>query len=119
IFRIDIGRLKQLRPDIILTQDQCNVCAVSFAEVEQAVSQWLGSCPQIISLSTSRLTDLWDNLRRVAEALGVPARGKELVGGLKVRCVNVIEKACQVKRKPSVAGIEWIDPLMAAGNWLP
>jgi len=119
IFRIDINLLKQLRPDIILTQDQCEVCAVSLPEVEQAVSQWLGVRPQIISLSTSRLTDLWDNLSRVAEALAVPAYGKELVSGLKVRCVNVIEKACQVKHKPSVAVIEWIDPVMAAGNWMP
>jgi iron complex transport system substrate-binding protein len=119
IFRIDIDRLKQLHPDIILTQDQCAACAVSLPEVEQAVSQLPGPRPEIIPLSTNRLTDLWENLRRLAEALGVPARGKELVGGLKARCVNVIEKACQVKHKPSVACIEWIDPLMAAGNWIP
>jgi iron complex transport system substrate-binding protein len=119
VYQIDLDRLKQLRPDIILTQDQCEVCAISLPEVERVVSQWAGSRPQIISLSTRRLTGLWDNLRRVAEALGVAARGEGLLRGWKMRCVNVIENACQAKHKPSVACIEWIDPLMAAGNWMP
>lgn len=119
IYQIDLERLKQLRPDIILTQDQCGVCAVSLPELEHTVGQWAESRPQLVSLSTRRFADLWDNLRRLAEVLGVAQRGKEVLRVLKERCVNVIEKACQVTHKPSVACIEWIDPLMAAGNWMP
>ena len=119
IYRIDLEKLKELQPDLILTQAQCEVCAVSLPEVEQAVAQWTGGRPQILSLSPDRLADIWDDIRRVAEALDVSENGRELLRSLKNRCVNVIEKACIIKRPPSVACIEWIEPLMAAGNWIP
>ncbi len=119
LYEIDVEKLQQLQPDLILTQTQCDVCAVSLAEVEQAVGPWLGVRPQIISLSPQSLADVWEDFRRVAEALGVAEQGKALVKGLKFRAVDVIEKTCMVKRRPSVACIEWIEPLMAAGNWVP
>jgi iron complex transport system substrate-binding protein len=119
IYRIDTAKLQQLQPDLILTQAQCEVCAVSLPEVEQAVSEWLGSRPQIISLSPTRLTDIWDDIRRVAEALDLAEHGKEVLRALKTRVVGIIEKTCMMKQRPSVACIEWIDPLMAAGNWVP
>jgi len=119
IYRIGLEKLKELQPDLILTQAQCEVCAVSLPEVEQAVAQWTGDRPQILSLSPNRLADIWDDIRRVAEALDVSENGRELLRSLKNRCVNVIEKACVIKRPPSVACIEWLDPLMAAGNWIP
>ncbi len=119
IYRIDLEKLKELQPDLILTQAQCEVCAVSLPEVEQAVAQWTGGRPQILSLSPNRLADIWEDIRRVAEALDVSENGRELLRSLKNRCVNVIEKACVIKRPPSVACIEWIESLMAAGNWVP
>jgi iron complex transport system substrate-binding protein len=119
IYRIDTEKLRQLKPDIILTQAQCEVCAVSLTEVEQAVSEWLGKRPQIISLSPTRLADIWEDIRRVADALGVAGHGKEVLRALKNRAVDIIEKTCQLKDRPSVACIEWIEPLMAAGNWVP
>lgn len=119
VYWIDVERLKELRPDIILTQSQCEVCAVSLKEVEEAVGAWLGAKPQILSLSPQTLTGVWDDIRRVAETLGVAGRGKDLLKKLKNRCVDVIEKVCAVERRPSVACIEWIEPLMAAGNWVP
>jgi iron complex transport system substrate-binding protein len=119
IYRIDLEKLKELHPDLILTQAQCEVCAVSLSEVEQAVGQWTGGHPKILSLSPNRLADIWEDIRRVAEALDVSENGRELLRSLKNRCVNVIEKACVIKRPPSVACIEWIEPLMAAGNWMP
>ncbi len=119
IYRLDAEQLKQLRPGLILTQAQCEVCAVSLAEVEAAVSQWPGARPQILSLSPNRLADIWEDIRRVAEALGLADHGREVLRALKNRVVDVIEKACQIKRQPTVACIEWIEPLMAASNWMP
>jgi iron complex transport system substrate-binding protein len=119
IYRINTEKLRELKPDIILTQAQCEVCAVSLPEVEQAVGQLVGSRPQIISLSPTRLADIWEDFRRVADALDLAKHGKEVLRSLKNRVVDIIEKSCQLKDRPSVACIEWIEPLMAAGNWVP
>ena len=119
IYRLAADRLTELRPDFILTQEQCDVCAINLLEVERIVAASMAARPQILAFSTHRLTDLWDNIRRLAEALGAAAQGKDLLRQLKGRLVDVLEQTCQLKHKPSVACIEWIDPLMAAGNWLP
>lgn len=119
IYNIDVEKLKQLKPDIILTQAQCEVCAVSLTEVEQTVAQWLGKRPQIVSLAPNRLADIWEDIRRVADVLDLADHGKEVLRSLKNRVVDIIEKTCQLNDRPSVACIEWIEPLMAAGNWVP
>lgn len=119
IYQINTDLLKQLQPDLILTQAQCEVCAVSLPEVEAAVANWLGHRPQILSLSPNRLADIWDDFRRVAEALDLVEPGREVVRSLKNRVVGIIEKTCILKQRPTVACIEWIEPLMAAGNWVP
>lgn len=119
LYRVDIARLKELRPDFILTQAQCEVCAVNLPEVERALAGWTAARPQLLSLSPQRLADVWEDMRRVAQALGVADGGRDVLRGLKTRCVDVIEKACGAGRRPTVACIEWIDPLMAAGNWVP
>ena len=119
LYDIDIAMLRELQPDFILTQAQCEVCAVSLTEVEQAVSEWTGRRPRILSLSPQRLADLWENIREVAEALGAARRGRELLQQLKDRVADVIVKTVPLKRRPSVGCLEWFDPLMAAGNWVP
>ncbi len=119
IYHVEASRLRALRPDVILTQAQCEVCAVSLREVEEAVADLAGARPQVVSLSPQRLAEVWGDILAVAEALGVAERGMALVKRLKNRVVDVIAKAALVKRPPSVACIEWIEPLMAAGNWVP
>jgi len=119
IYRIDNELLKQLQPGIIITQAQCEVCAVSLPEVEEAVGKWLGQRPQILSLSPNRLADIWDDIRRVAAALDLEEHGRTVLKELKNRVVNIIEKSCLLKQRPTVACVEWIEPLMAAGNWVP
>ena len=119
IYSIDTEKLKELQPGLILTQAQCEVCAVSLSEVEEAAAQWLGSRPQILSLSPQRLADIWGDIARVAAALDLADHGKEVLRSLKGRVVNIIQKTCVLKSRPSVACIEWIEPLMAAGNWIP
>ena len=119
LYRIDVDQLKELRPDIILTQAQCEVCAVSLPEVEAAVCRWVGRKLQIISLSPKRLANIWEDIRTVADVLDLTEDGRDLLRLLKNRVVAVIEKTCVMKNRPTVACIEWIEPLMAAGNWVP
>ncbi|HEY6169714.1 MAG TPA: cobalamin-binding protein [Verrucomicrobiae bacterium] len=119
LYEVDAARLRELRPDVILTQAQCEVCAVSLPEVEQAVANWTSGKPKLVSLSPQHLADVWGDIQRVADALDLHEEGRKVVKALKQRVVVVIERACVVKRKPSIACIEWLDPLMAAGNWVP
>lgn len=118
IYRLNTRLMQELKPDLILTQSQCDVCAVSEADVAKALGNWPGSPPQILSLTPHRLADVWEDMRRVAAVLDVSEHGKEVLRALKNRCVDVIEKACLLSR-PTVACLEWLDPLMGAGNWVP
>ena len=119
VYRVHADRLRELEPDVIVTQSQCEVCAVSLKDVEQAVCEWLDSRPQIVSLEPKALSDVWADIGRVAAALGVPERGAELVRRLKQRIVAIADKAQALPQRPTVACIEWIEPLMATGNWMP
>ncbi len=115
VYRVHVGKLKELQPDVIVTQSHCEVCAVSLREVEQALCNWLDSRPQLVSLEPHPLLDVWADIRRVAEALGNPESGDELVGRLKRRMSAILEKARALPQRPTVACIEWIEPLMAGG----
>ncbi len=119
VYRVDAAKLRELRPDVIVTQSQCEVCAVSERNVEAAVAEWLGARPKIVSLAPYGLDDLFTDMQRVADALDAHARGIELVGQLRARLGKIADKARGASTRPSVATIEWIDPLMAAGNWMP
>lgn len=116
IYRIDLDALERLRPTHILTQAQCEVCAVSLAEVEAAVAQLTDCSAQIISLQPSTLNDVWADIKRVAQALGVESDG--VIAALEER-VAAIQHQTQALYRPRVACIEWTEPLMAAGNWVP
>lgn len=119
VYRVDAERLKTLQPDVIVTQDQCDVCAVSLKDVEAAVCDWTGLAPTVVSLIPTDLDGVWEDMRRVAAALGVPAVGERLIAALKVRMHAIAERAAALPDRPTVATIEWIDPLMAGGNWMP
>jgi iron complex transport system substrate-binding protein len=103
----------RLEPTHILTQIQCEVCAVSLRDVELALARGMKGNPCIVSLQPDSLADIWDDFRRVARALGIDARGEEVVASLQAR-LQPVEGP-----RPAVACIEWIEPLMAAGNWTP
>jgi len=119
VYRVDADALKRLRPDVIITQTQCEVCAVSLRDVEQAVWDWLDSRARIVSLEPNTLADVWADIGRVATALGAPEQGKQLVAGLQARIDAIAERARSIESRPTVACIDWIDPLMSAGNWMP
>lgn len=119
IYRVDTQLLRQLRPSHIITQTQCEVCAVSLKDVEQAISDLTDSKPMIVSLQPNRLADVWTDVQRVADALDASEQGHQLVDGLKARMREIGDKARALETRPRVACIEWMDPLMAAGNWVP
>ena len=118
IYEINLDVLTKLQPTHIITQDQCDVCAVSFPEVEIAVAKLTNSHPQIISLQPDTIADVWADIQRVGETLNVD--WKPIVSALQSRV-----KTCQTQSQnllanpPRVACIEWTDPLMLAGNWIP
>ncbi|HLN03805.1 MAG TPA: cobalamin-binding protein [Bryobacteraceae bacterium] len=111
--------LERLQPTHIITQTQCEVCAVSLRDVERSVAMRLASKPQIVSLTPNSLADVWDDIRRVAAAVGIEAHGEEVIASLQARMCGISEKARSVAELPRVACIEWTEPLMAGGNWTP
>lgn len=119
VYRVKTDRLEQLQPTHILTQAQCEVCAVSLSEVEQAVATLTQSQPQVISLQPNVLMDLWADIERVANALGIEAG--ERLEALKQRVETCRQSTQDLPdaNRPTVACIEWAEPLMAAGNWIP
>jgi iron complex transport system substrate-binding protein len=118
VYRINTEVLQTLQPDLIVTQDQCEVCAVSLPEVEEAVRCFLTPEVQVISLRPQRLSDIWDDIRRVAQATGQDTVAEKVLNGLKKRLWQVEQQTRHLSR-PRVACLEWLDPLMAGGNWIP
>ncbi|MGI8936055.1 MAG: cobalamin-binding protein [Phormidesmis sp.] len=123
VYRVKTAVLADLKPTHIITQAQCEVCAVSLSDVEQAVKQLVSSADsaadiQVISLQPERLADVWTDMERVAAALDASAVGqstaKSVIERLQARLQTV-----ETKSHPTIACIEWTEPLMAAGNWVP
>jgi iron complex transport system substrate-binding protein len=119
IYRIDIEQLQRLRPDIIFTQTQCEVCAVSERDVAQAVSHLIGLEPRIVSLAPYRLADVWEDVLRVGAAMERAEQAQALVAGYEARLEDLRRRAAAQTEHPRVAVLEWLDPPMAAGNWTP
>jgi iron complex transport system substrate-binding protein len=112
IYEVFDDVLERLQPTHILTQVQCDVCAVSLRDVERSIASRLASAPRLVALNPASLADIWDDFRRVGEAVGVDA--EPVIRELQSRMTPVHRPD-----RPTVACIEWIEPLMAAGNWTP
>ncbi len=119
VYRVDADALKALSPDVIVTQDQCEVCAVSLKDVEAAVCDWSSHDCTIVSLRPDNLADIFSDILQVARALGRDQDGARLVGRLKGRIEAIARRTEDVEQRPGVALIEWCEPLMAGGNWMP
>ena len=119
VFRVDSNKLRALSPDLIITQSQCEVCAVSESDLEDAVANWTNGHPKIVSLRPDCLLDVWRDISNVALAAGAEKTGKNLIAALQKKMKPVSDRAADLGTRPRVACIEWIDPLMAAGNWIP
>ena len=118
VYQVDKKKFESLDPDIIITQSQCEVCAVSLEEVEKSISINAKKEVKIVSLEPNSLSDIWIDIEKISSALGVSEDGLELVKKLKER-IKFLHQLIVNKSSQSVACIEWIDPLMAAGNWVP
>jgi iron complex transport system substrate-binding protein len=118
VYSIDTALLRELRPDLIVTQDQCDVCAVSYADVTAAVRTLATTSTEIVSLRPSRLEDVWRDIETVAAAADVAAHGRSVAAALRARVAALTERTSPLPR-PRLACLEWLEPLMAAGNWVP
>ena len=116
LYDLDTEILRAARPSHIVTQDQCDVCAVGLSEVEAAAAEFLEAPVQIVSLAPMRLGDVWDDIARVGSALGVDAQ--PVRDGLLSRVAAIAERAEALPPK-RVLTVEWSDPPMTAGNWVP
>ena len=121
VYEVFPDKLRELQPTHIVTQAQCDVCAVSLRDVEIAVQQVADCEPTIISLQPNNMADLWASFCTAASHLGVTDAGVRLVAELQSRTegIEFETRSLPLDARPTVACIEWVDPLMAAGNWTP
>ena len=118
IYTIDEPLLRELRPDVILTQKLCDVCAVGYGTVAR-LAESLPGPPQVVNLEPSSLSDIFADIRHVAEACGVTERGDEVIANLSARVEAVREQAAQILRRPRCFLMEWVDPPFCSGHWGP
>lgn len=119
VYAVDAERLRSLAPEVIVTQAQCEVCAVSLSEVEQAVADWSPPGPRLVSLQAETLEGIFADIAAVAEGLGDRDAGETLVHGLRARIAELAMQAEGLNERPSLLCLEWLDPLMVAGTWVP
>lgn len=117
IYKIKTEVLEQLQPTHIITQDQCDVCAVNLPEVEKAIAKLINSHPKVISLQPNLLNEVWDDIKRVAKILGVDFQFA--LDKLQSRINSISDKVKDLDRKPTVVAVEWTEPLMVGANWIP
>jgi len=116
VYDVDAMLLRALRPDVILTQAQCAVCAVTPADLEEALAAWVGTPPVLVSLAPDDLSDVFGDFARVAEAAGVPERAGPAIARMQH---SLAALPAPPATRPTMLAVEWIEPLMVAGNWVP
>ena len=119
IYRVDAAQLDALRPDVIITQEQCAVCAANLEDLESAVCEMVTSRPGIVSLNPSTLDSIFADVRAVADGIGVPGRGIQLVDTMRAEMAAMTDSISAAGPRPVVGTIEWMDPMMTGGNWMP
>ena len=119
VYEIDVPALERAAPDVIVTQDLCDVCAVSFEDVRRAALEVCGPDVRIVNLHPTQLCDVRDDIVRVAQALGREAEGRAVLETFDARIEAVRARAAQLDSRPAVLTIEWLDPVMIGGTWMP
>lgn len=117
-YEIDVALLRRLRPDLVITQELCNVCAAGHPEVTEALRQ-LPRRPETISISAGRFEELLPSIEALGNATGRARQAKALSERLRRQVEAIRQRVSQVKTQPRVWCAEWLEPLMAAGHWIP
>lgn len=118
LYSLDLPVLEHLRPDLIVTQALCDVCAVAEDEVQEAACRLPGR-PRVVNLEPETLSQVFEVVRLVAGAAGIAARGEETVRRLEARVAAVAARSRQLAERPRVALLEWLDPPFSCGHWSP
>jgi iron complex transport system substrate-binding protein len=118
VYEVDADKMRDLNPDLILTQDQCEVCAVSLADVERALCSWTGSRARIVSLRPQTLADVYSDILSIAEAICRPQAGHDLVNSMRTRLSEIAQSVSE-RPKKTLGFVEWIEPPMSGGHWMP
>ena len=118
IYAIDEPLLRELRPDVILTQRLCDVCAVGYGTVAK-LAQTLPGPPRVVNLEPTSLAEIFDDIRRVADAGEVRERAEKLIINLSGRVENVRKRAARIPHRPRCFLMEWVDPPFCSGHWGP
>ena len=119
LYEVKEDVLARLRPEVIVTQTQCEVCAVAFDDVRAAAERLVDREVELVSLEATTLDGIWNDIRRVAVPLGTESEAAVAIGGLQARMTSIGERAALADRRPTVLCLEWLDPVMTAGNWVP
>src|SRR5437773_10503476 len=118
IYTIDEPLLRKLRPDVILTQKLCDVCAVGYGTVAK-LAQTLPGPPRVVNLEPTSLADIFGDIRRVADACDARERAEKLIVNLSERVENVRKRAATIPNRPRCFLMEWVDPPFCSGHWVP
>ena len=118
IYTIDEPLMRELRPDVILTQKLCDVCAVGYGTVAR-LAQTLPGPPRVVNLEPTSLSDIFDDIRRVGQACGVCERADKVVAELSRRVKFVRERTARIPERPRCFLMEWVDPPFCSGHWEP
>lgn len=120
LYDLDLEKLSAAKPDFIVSQTLCDVCAVSTGDVLAALRE-LPSKPELIDLEPHTLNDVFDDIERVGSALGVPLKARQLVSDLRERCRAIVDKTKKIPpdARPRVAFLEWLLPPFNGGHWNP
>lgn len=118
LYRLDADALARLEPDLIITQDLCSVCSIDMKTVRQVAAE-LPDPPTVLSLNPTTIEDVLDDILRVGAALGLADRAMSVVVTLRERLFSAADFVNPYADGPSVAFLEWTDPLFAAGHWTP
>lgn len=119
LYEVQTELVRSLRPTHIVSQTQCEVCAVTPDDLREALNSWGKATPDIVSLSALTLEGVFDDILRAAQSLNVENDGLRLVAEMKTQIDAIATRARRSSTRPRVVCIEWLDPLMAAGNWMP
>lgn len=117
-FEIDVKALKRLKPDLVVTQEICAVCAASHSEVSQAL-RGLSPKPQVVSLNAQHFDELPGEIRKLGIATGREKKARQITTQLEERIARIKKQAAKADQRPKVWCCEWLEPLMAAGHWIP